>query len=83
MGPEEPLTLATMCSCGHTRKHHRGLRMEATGACLECDCEEFMRARAEPGSQQQMTDEIQAALDQLHGVREILASLRARLRAVD
>jgi hypothetical protein len=80
---EEPLTLATFCACGHTRKDHRGLRMEATGPCLECDCEEFRRARAEPQSREQMTDEIHAALDQVQGARETLASLRGLLGDVD
>jgi hypothetical protein len=80
---EGPLTLATSCACGHTRKDHQGLRMEATGRCLECSCEGFRRARADPQSREQMTDEIHAALDQLHGAREILASLRALLGDVD
>jgi hypothetical protein len=80
---EEPLTLATLCACGHTRKDHQGLRMEATGRCLECSCEEFNCARADPQSREQMTDEIHAALDQLQGARETLASLRALLGDVD
>lgn len=79
VGSEEQLTLATMCACGHTRKDHRGLRMEVTGPCLECDCEEFRRARAPSRSHEQMPNEIHAALDQLQSAREILASLRALL----
>jgi hypothetical protein len=52
--------------------------MEATGACLECDCEQFSRLRTAPQSHGQ-SDEVRAALDQLQRAREILASLRALL----
>jgi len=83
VGSADPLTLATMCECGHTRKDHRGLRMEATGPCLECDCEEFRRARARSRSHEQMSNEIHDALDQLHSAREILAGLRALLSNAD
>ena len=76
--PEDPLTLATMCACGHRRKDHRGLHMEAKGPCLECDCQEFTRERAEPRSHEQ-TVEGRAALGQVQEAREILASLRALL----
>jgi hypothetical protein len=76
--PGDPLTLATMCACGHGRKDHRGLHMEAKGPCLQCDCQEFTRERAQPRSHEQMTD-VRAALGQVQQAREILASLRALL----
>jgi hypothetical protein len=57
--------------------------MEATGPCLECECEQFRRARRESQSRERMADEIHAALDQVQGAREILASLRALLGNVD
>jgi predicted nucleic acid-binding Zn-ribbon protein len=90
----EPLTLATMCLCGHTRNYHRGLRMEATGRCLECGCQEFRRASAaepthaaeptyDPQSFDQMVRRIRTALEQVRQAREIAASLRARLSNVD
>jgi hypothetical protein len=73
------LTLGTICECGHTRKYHRGLRMEVKGCCLECDCEEFMRAPAAPDSSAQMTENIRAALVQVERLRQSVASLRVQL----
>src|SRR5271165_2036630 len=35
------ITLDTPCVCGHTRREHMGLRMEAKGRCLDCACQEF------------------------------------------
>jgi hypothetical protein len=73
----DPLTLDTMCACGHTRKYHRGLRMEAIGPCLECGCEKFRRV-ASP-SHDQLVQRVRAALDRVEHMHEIVASLRAEL----
>jgi hypothetical protein len=80
----EPLTLGTRCACGHTRREHRGLRMEATGPCLECDCEEFARedepARSEEpqaaGSDEQLTQRIRAALERVERMQATIARMR-------
>ncbi len=78
---EETLTLSMTCTCGHTRRDHRGLRMEVCGDCLECDCEEFTRARAAPDSDDadEQAMKIRAALDQVKRLHEIVARLRAQL----
>lgn len=73
----EPLALGTMCACGHTRKYHRGLRMETTGPCLECGCEEFKRVASQ--SHEQLMERVRAALDRVEHMREIVAGLRAQL----
>ena len=41
---DHALTLDTSCSCGHPRRAHAGLRMEARDRCLECGCGEFSQA---------------------------------------
>jgi hypothetical protein len=76
-GEHEALTLGTMCACGHERRDHRGLYMQATGPCLECGCEEFMRASAPPDLHRQEMDKIRAALDQLERLQAVVARLRA------
>jgi hypothetical protein len=80
---QETLTLSTMCACGHRRKDHRGLRMEAKGRCLECGCEEFRPPRAAPESHDQTMEKIRAALDQVEDLQAIVASLRVQLIADD
>jgi len=75
----EVLTLSTMCVCGHTRRDHTGLRMEVNGRCLECGCEVFRRAGEVPGSYEQMTERIRAALDQVERLQETVAGSRARV----
>jgi hypothetical protein len=79
----QPLTLASMCLCGHARRSHRGLRMEATGPCLECGCQEFSRARAASQPRDQMMKTIRMALEQVRRARELVSSLRALLSNVD
>jgi hypothetical protein len=37
----ESWTLETLCTCGHTRREHTGLRIAFNGRCLGCDCEAF------------------------------------------
>jgi hypothetical protein len=72
----ETLTLAAACVCGHTRRDHRGLRIESAGACLECDCHEFRWARDAQESHVEMIDTIRAALERVERVQEIVAGLR-------
>ncbi|MEA2314384.1 MAG: hypothetical protein QOI03_1076 [Solirubrobacteraceae bacterium] len=69
------LTLSTMCVCGHERRDHCGLRMDARGRCLECDCEEFTAQE----SPEQIVENIHAALDQVRSLRTIVARLQIQL----
>ena len=73
------VTLETSCTCGHTRKYHQGLRIEAEGRCLQCGCEQFTRAREARDSSELRMDRIRIGLDQVERVREIVASLRSQL----
>jgi hypothetical protein len=82
----EPLTLGTSCACGHARRDHRGLRIEVTGPCLECDCEEFAREavpsesselEAAESSEQTMA-RIRSALERVERMQQTIAALRAR-----
>jgi hypothetical protein len=68
-----------MCACGHVRKHHRGLRLEIAGPCLECGCEEFRRARTSPDPHEQMVKTLRAGLDQVELLHGIVARLRGQL----
>jgi hypothetical protein len=72
----EPLTLSTMCGCGHERRDHRGLHIEATGPCLECRCEEFMRAPIAPELHQQEMERIRAVFDQLERLQAVVARMQ-------
>jgi hypothetical protein len=80
-GAQTP-TLSTMCACGHRRKDHHGLRIEAKGSCLECECQEFRPPRG-AHEQDDQVEKIRAALDQIEGVQAIVARLRAQLDAGD
>jgi len=75
---EPALTLATMCACGHTRRDHRGLRIDLTGSCLECDCEQFTRDDASSGSSEQTMRRIRAALDRVERLQQAAARLHAQ-----
>jgi predicted nucleic acid-binding Zn-ribbon protein len=68
-----------MCACGHVRKHHRGLRIEVTGACLKCGCEEFRRTSTPPDPRGEMMENIRAGLEQVARLQAIVADLRTRL----
>jgi hypothetical protein len=81
--PQETLGLTTVCECGHKRKDHRGLRIQAKGPCRECGCEEFRPPSSAPESRDETTERIRAALDQVEGLQAIVASLRAQLTAAD
>jgi purine nucleoside phosphorylase len=78
-GQRAALTLSTMCACGHERRDHRGLYMQATGPCLECRCERFMRApvAADLFKMEMEMERIRAAFDQLQRLRAVVARLRA------
>jgi hypothetical protein len=86
IGPAESgaqtATLSTICACGHKRNDHYGLRIEAKGSCLECECREFRppRAAQEPADQ---VEKIRVALDQIEGAQAIVSRLRAQLVAGD
>jgi hypothetical protein len=86
IGPAQPgvqtPTLSTVCACGHKRKDHHGLRIEAKGSCLECGCQEFGPPRAAQ-ERYDRVEKIRAALDQIAGVQAIVARLRAQLDAGD
>ena len=75
----EMLTLAVECVCGHTRRDHRGLRIESAGACLECDCHEFRWASQAQESHVEMVETIRAALERVERLQEIVAGLRPHL----
>ena len=78
-GEPERLTLGTLCTCGHERRDHRGLQMEARGPCLECRCGEFIQlatARA-PGPPEREMERIRAALEQLERLRAAVTRLQA------
>jgi hypothetical protein len=75
----EALTLNTPCECGHTRKSHHGLSMDAAGSCLECACEEFTRLPPGPVPYEQVMELIDAWRDQVEELYDLLASLRAQL----
>ncbi|MGP0101244.1 MAG: hypothetical protein ACLPUT_06460 [Solirubrobacteraceae bacterium] len=74
---QETLTLETPCACGHTRRDHRGLRIEVAGSCLECECEEFRSGGETPDSHEQTMKRIRTALDRVERLQEIAARLRA------
>ena len=77
-GEREALTLSTMCACGHERRDHRGLYIEAAGPCLECRCEEFVRgAPLAPELDEREMDRIRAAFGQLQRLQGVVARLRA------
>jgi hypothetical protein len=78
-GEWEALTLKTPCECGHTRKSHRGLRMDAAGSCLECACEEFKRLPPGPLPYEQVIELLHTGLAQAEQLRELLATLRVQL----
>jgi hypothetical protein len=75
-GPQaEMLTLAAPCVCRHTRRDHRGLRIESAGACLECDCHEFRWARQAQESHVEVIETVRAALERVERLQEIVAGL--------
>jgi hypothetical protein len=76
---QDGLTLGTMCACGHTRRYHRGLRIEVTGPCLECGCDQFSRGGTFEDSDEDLTARIRAGLDQVERLKEIVARLRGQL----
>ena len=80
----QALTLTTPCACGHTRRDHRGLRIEVMGSCLECGCEEFRIAEESPdsheswGSRDQTMRRIRTALERVERLQEMATRLRNR-----
>ncbi len=75
----EVLTLSTVCMCGHTRRDHRGPRMEMAGSCLECSCEEFGWAREAPEASEQVIERLRAGLDRVERLQEIVAGLGTQM----
>jgi hypothetical protein len=78
VGVADAFTLSTMCACGHPRRCHRGLRMEVSGPCLDCGCEEFAPARETHQSHEQLMERVRAGLDQVKRLQRIVAGLRSR-----
>jgi hypothetical protein len=70
-------TLDTMCTCGHTRRDHTGMRMDVDGRCLECDCAEFREASETPELHGEMMQRMRAAIAQVDRMQEICGRLRA------
>jgi hypothetical protein len=66
------------CLCGHPRRDHRGLRMEISGACLECSCEGFAPAHGAIESDEQLEERVRAALDRARRIEKIVATLRPK-----
>jgi hypothetical protein len=77
------LTLETPCECGHSRKSHRGLQMNAAGPCLECGCEQFKRLSPEPVPYEHVIEAVGAGLAQLEQLHELLATLRRQLEPAE
>jgi hypothetical protein len=74
---DSSVTLDTRCSCGHQRRDHRGLRLEVRGPCLRCSCEEFGRGSAVPDADAAVLRRIQAGLEQIERLNEVVSKLRA------
>src|ERR1700756_5137223 len=66
----EPRTLDTMCSCGHTRRDHTGLRIEIDGRCLECGCQAFTAAGESQNASAEMIERMQAAIARVERIQE-------------
>jgi hypothetical protein len=78
-GEPERLTLGTLCACGHERRDHRGLQMQARGPCLECRCDEFARVAAAraPAAPEREMERIRAAFERLERLRAAVTRLQA------
>jgi hypothetical protein len=77
-GTRDRLTLGTLCACGHERRDHRGMQMEARGPCLECRCDEFIplaAARAHVPPEQEI-ERISAAFEQLERLQAAVTELQ-------
>jgi len=72
----EPRTLDTMCSCGHTRRDHTGLRIEIDGRCLECGCRAFTAAGEDQNASEEMIERMQAAIARVERIQELAEGLR-------
>jgi hypothetical protein len=75
------ITLDTSCLCGHTRREHMGMRMDAKGRCLECECEEFGETHAAADADEETVARINAAIEQVDRLIEAAAALQAQTRA--
>jgi hypothetical protein len=77
----EPRTLDTVCSCGHTRRDHTGLRIEIDGRCLECGCPAFTSAGERQNAPVEVIERMQAAIARVERIQELAEGLRdAQLR---
>jgi hypothetical protein len=72
------ITLDTWCLCGHTRREHMGMRMDAKGRCLECECEEFGQAQAAADTDAETVARINAAIERVDRLIEAAAALQAQ-----
>ncbi len=71
------ITLDTWCLCGHTRREHMGMHMDAKGRCLECECGEFGQAHAAAESDEETVARINAAIERVDRLIEAAAAIRA------
>ncbi len=75
------LTLDTWCLCGHTRREHTGMRMDAKGRCLECECEEFGQGQAGGDTDEETIARINAAIARVDHLIEAVAAVQANSQA--
>jgi len=67
------ITLDSSCACGHTRRAHRGLRMDVKGPCLDCECQEF----GQPGTGKTDEETIARINTAIEHVERMIAAARA------
>jgi hypothetical protein len=70
-------TLETICVCAHTRRDHRGMRIEVNGSCLECDCQEFVPLEDAAESQEETMARIRAVIARVDRIQAMVAGLGA------
>jgi hypothetical protein len=70
-------TLETICVCAHTRRDHRGMRIEVNGSCLECDCQEFDPLEDAAESQEETMARVRAVIARVDRIQAMVARLGA------
>jgi hypothetical protein len=80
--PSEPghrreRTLETVCTCGHPRRDHTGMRMEANGRCLRCACERFMSADDPPSEDEEILQRMRAMIERVESIQSITDAMRS------
>ena len=72
----ETWTLETLCTCGHTRRDHTGLRLAFNGRCLVCDCEAFAGRSSPTQPDQDVLARVKAAIAHVERLEQIALGLR-------